>query len=195
MKESSHNKKKSPLLDWARIVLDGNEEAIALVQAREEEITKAFKEVLSGYQTNPSTVLKKVSETESFEGLVCQANIRFMSMCRHHFLPFFGTASIVYQPGKHLIGLGKISRLVQVYAKRLQFQEKLSEQIANEFMNSAGAKGVLVETKARHLCMAHRGPNDPGTVAVVSVVFGTLKGHEQEQKARQLIAHASMSEK
>jgi len=194
MKEPK-DKGKSPLIEWVKIVLDNNKEAIAIVENRQEEITKAFKEILSGYQTNPATVLKKVAETENFGGLVCEAGIRFMSMCRHHFLPFFGTANIVYEPGEHIIGLGKISRLVQVYAKRLQFQEKLSNEIANEFMQSAGAKGVFVETKAKHLCMGHRGPNDPGAVAVVTVALGTLKGYEAEQRARELIAHSSTHEK
>ncbi|OGZ43212.1 MAG: hypothetical protein A2719_00765 [Candidatus Ryanbacteria bacterium RIFCSPHIGHO2_01_FULL_45_22] len=143
----SKNKGKSPLIEWVKIVLDNNKETVAIVENRQEEITKAFKEILSGYQTNPSTVLKKVAETENFGGLICEAGIRFMSMCRHHFLPFFGTANIVYEPGEHIIGLGKISRLVQVYAKRLQFQEKLSGEIANEFMKSAGAKVSLLKQK------------------------------------------------
>lgn len=191
MKEPK-NKQNSPLLEWVRIVLDNNEEAITIVENRQEEITKAFKEILSGYQTNPAGVLKKVAETKSFDGYVCEAGIKFMSMCRHHFLPFFGTANIVYEPGEHIVGLGKISRLVQVFAKRLQFQEKLSEEIANEFMQSAGAKGVFVETRAKHLCMSHRGPNDPGAMAVVTVALGTLKGYEAEQKARELIAHSTL---
>lgn len=190
-----NDKEKSPLLEWVRIVLDNNEEAISLVESRQDWITKAFKEILSGYKTNPAGVLKKVAETGSFQGFVCEAGIKFMSMCRHHFLPFFGTANIVYEPGKHIIGLGKISRLVQVFAKRLQFQEKLSNEIANEFMQSGGAKGVFVETRARHLCMGHRGPNDPGAVAVVTVALGTLKGYEAEQRARELIAHSLTNEK
>jgi GTP cyclohydrolase IA len=124
MKEPKNKTKTTPLLEWEKIVLDNNEKAISILENRQEEITKAFKEILSSYQTNSGGVLKKIAETGSFGGLACEAGIKFMSMCRHHFLPFFGTANIVYEPGDHIIGLGKISRLVQVFAKRLQFQEK-----------------------------------------------------------------------
>lgn len=190
MKKSTR-KKASPLVDWAGEVFDKNKEPVSLIENRQKEITKAYREVLSGYQTDPSKVLKKVTETKNFEGYVCEANIKFMSMCQHHFLPFFGTANIVYEPGEHIVGLGKVSRLVHVFAKRLQFQENLSKQIATEFMESGGAKGVFVETRAKHLCMSHRGPSDPGAVAVVTVALGTLKSYEAEQKARALIAHSA----
>lgn len=188
--KKSKNKVASPLIDWAKIVLDNNEDAISIVENRQEHITNAFKEILSGYQIDPSNVLKKVTETKGFEGFVCEAGIKFMSMCRHHFLPFFGTANIVYEPGEHIIGLGKISRLVQVFAKRLQFQEKLSEEIAKEFMQSGGARGVFVETRAKHLCMGHRGPNDPAAIAVVSVALGTLTDSKKQTEARQLIQNS-----
>ncbi len=176
-------------MDWAKEVLGDNLEALALMDNRKEHITKAFREVLSGYETDPTTVLKKVAKTDSFSGLICEAGIKYQSMCRHHFLPFSGTVGIVYEPGEDLFGLGKVARLVQVYAKRLQFQEKLSQEIADEFMR-AGAKGVYVETRAKHMCMGHRGPNDPNAVAVVTVALGTLKGYDAEHTAHQMITYS-----
>ncbi len=184
-----YHMKTHPFTDWAELVLGDNPEALAILDERKEYITKAFSEVLDGYKTDPATVLKKVAKTGNFSGLVCEAGIKFQSMCRHHFLPFAGTVGIVYEPGEHIFGIGKISRLVQVYSKRLQFQEKLSQEIAEEFMRS-GAKGVFVEIRAKHMCMGHRGPSDPNAVAVVSVALGSLQGYEAEHKAHEMVAYS-----
>ena len=102
----------------------------------------------------------------------------------HHFLPFFGSITISYQPGEKIIGLGKFPRLVQIYSKRFQIQEDLVKEIAEEIMDSGQAKGVLVTSEARHLCMCSRGPSDPNAITKTSYSLGAFQGrtdHNQLQ--------------
>lgn len=176
---------ESPLEKWVSTFLH-NPEALSKTKERESKITAAYQELLSGYNADPSDILTKVADAASFKGLVSEKDIKFMSFCQHHFLPFFGSVDIIYEPGDKLIGLGKIPRLVDVLSKRLQFQENLTQQIVDEFMNSGGAKGVYVLSKAHHLCMGYRGPSDPNAYAQVYSSDGTLSG-EGERKALALL--------
>lgn len=185
--KQSDIKRAEGLLRWAdNLSKDGTfQKQIAI---RAEKITDAYREILSGYEIDPVSVLKGVEKNDGYDGLVCESGIRFMSMCKHHFLPFYGTASVVYQPGEVIVGLGKIPRLVQVFAKRLQFQELLSKNIANEFMQSGKAKGVYVEVSAKHLCMCHRGPNESNAVTTTRFSLGTLKDQALMAEARELVS-------
>lgn len=157
--------------------------ANALVQEELEKslprIQMAYKEIFSGYNISAKDVLNNVVEVENYNGLVTVENINFYTFCKHHFLPFFGTASVTYEPDKIITGLGKIVRLVRdVHAKRLQVQELMTKDIAEDIRDILGAKGVYVITSAKHLCMCSRGPNDDTTLTTVKYATGTLRRME-----------------
>jgi GTP cyclohydrolase I len=153
-----------------------NEDVRNQLRRSEDRIRRAFDELFGGYALRAEDVLNEIVRVEDYTGLVTVEGITFYSFCGHHFSPFFGTASVTYQPGEIITGLGKIVRLVHdVHARRLQIQETMTKDIAEDIMRVLGAKGVLVSTKARHLCMCSRGPKDDGAVTVVSYGIGTLE--------------------
>uniref|UniRef100_UPI0026140013 GTP cyclohydrolase I n=1 Tax=Desulfurobacterium sp. TaxID=2004706 RepID=UPI0026140013 len=109
-------------------------------------------------------------------------------MCEHHMLPFFGKAHVAYIPGDNKVtGLSKLARIVDVYAKRLQLQERMTEQIANAIMEKLGAKGVMVVVEAQHLCMIMRGVKKPGSYTVTSSVKGVMRKEPTRMEALFLI--------
>lgn len=142
----------------------------------EDRIRRSFKELFSGYDLRAEDVLNDVVRVSDYTGIVRVENINFYSFCEHHFAPFFGTASVSYEPNEIITGLGKIVRLVHdVHARRLQIQEILTKDIAEDLMRVLGAKGALVITEARHLCMCSRGPKDDTAITTVKYGCGTLK--------------------
>ena len=104
-----------------------------------------------------------------------EKDIHFYSMCEHHLLPFFGTAAVAYVPDGEVVGLSKIARTVEVYARRLQLQERMTEQIADAFMRGLAPKGVMVLVEAEHLCMTMRGVKKPGSKTVTTAVRGVFE--------------------
>lgn len=155
-----------------------NPEVRDRLRESEDRIRKAFDELFGGYALRAEDVLNEVVRVENYTGIVTVENVAFYSFCGHHFSPFFGTASVTYQPGEIITGLGKIVRLVHdVHARRLQIQETMTKDIADDIMRVLGAKGALVVTKAKHLCMCSRGPKDDGALTVVSYGTGTLEKH------------------
>ena len=124
-------------------------------------VARACKEIFGGYQQNPTEILLKRFDSSASD-LVIQKDIPFYSMCEHHLLPFFGKVAIGYVPDGKVVGLSKLVRLVNVYARRAQIQENLTEQIADALMQNLGAKGVIVAIQAEHLCMSMRGVNRGG---------------------------------
>jgi len=132
-------------------------------------------EVLSCTNSDPKDFLKALSE-EKHDEMVILKDIPLYSMCEHHLLPFFGTASIAYIPrnGK-IIGLNTLARLVDSFAKRLQIQERLTKQIADSLVESLSPLGVMVVIKAEHLCMTMRGAKKPGSTTVTSAVRGIFR--------------------
>jgi len=142
----------------------------------EDRIRRAFDELFSGYSLRAEDVLNEVVKVKDYSGIVTVENINFYSFCEHHFAPFFGTASVSYEPNEIITGLGKIVRLVHdVHARRLQIQEMMTKDIAEDLMRVLGAKGSFVTTEARHLCMCSRGPKDDTAITTVSYGCGTLK--------------------
>lgn len=137
----------------------------------ESRILKYMDESFSGYKLKAEDVLNVVEKVENYTGLVVLNDIQFYTYCGHHFAPFWGEATVVYEPGNIITGLGKIVRLVKdVHAKRLQIQELMSRDIALDIERVLGAKGVFVMTKAKHLCTCSRGPKDD--VSTTSVYYG-----------------------
>lgn len=126
-----------------------------------ERISRAYSELFSGYSKSGKEILNDVIRVSEFEGTVKMDNIRFYSMCEHHFLPFFGTCSIEYQPNEIITGLGKLVRLVKdVHGPRLQIQELMNKDICDDIMTNLNVKGCHVVTRATHLCVCSRGPSD-----------------------------------
>lgn len=163
------------LTDWMSQFVK-NVTAIELIDESEDRIKRAYSEMLSGYNQDTSKILNDVLHVKDYAGIVMEKNIQFTSICGHHFLPFFGTIDIAYEPGTIITGLGKLPRLVQAYSKRFQIQELLIKEIAEEIMGSIGAKGVCVRARAIHLCMHSRGPNDRNVETTCTYSLGTLKG-------------------
>jgi len=138
-----------------------------------ERVVRAWREMTGGYGEDPAEILSRTFEETSDE-LVILGGISFYSTCEHHLLPFYGTASVGYLPGK-VVGISKLARLVQCYARRLQIQERMTKQIAAAIATHLEARGTGVVIKAHHLCMGCRGTRQPATQMVTSSMLGTLR--------------------
>lgn len=134
-------------------------------------VVRAFKEMFAGYAQDPSVVLK-VFEDGACDEMVLVKNITLWSQCEHHILPFHGVAHVGYLPAGKVVGLSKLARLVDVYAKRLQIQERLTQQITGALMEHLKPKGAACVIEATHLCMCARGVKQPGSVMVTSSLKG-----------------------
>lgn len=162
-----------------------NEHVREKLAASKDRIRRSFDEVFSGYALRAEDVLNEVVRVHNYTGLIEVHDISFYSYCEHHFAPFFGTASVTYEPDAIITGLGKIVRLVRdVHARRLQIQETMASDIADDIARVIGARGVLVVTTAKHLCMCSRGPSDDTAQTTVVYGRGTL-----EHRARNGHAH------
>lgn len=178
---------KTKFTDWLKNVTEDSR-AISVIEKSEDRIVRAYKELLSGYETDPSKILKVTREVQGkHEGLVVQKKINFYSICGHHFLPFIGEIHLAYEPGEIIIGLGKLKRIVDVYARRFQIQEDLVKEIAEELISSGGAGGAYVFSKAKHMCICGRGPSDDTTETITTYSCGSLKGTDQESRVLSLI--------
>lgn len=148
----------------------------AKLEASRTRISRAYDEIFSGYALRAEDVLNDVVHVNAFTGVVTVDDIRFYSMCEHHFLPFFGVASVTYQPREIITGLGKIARLVRdVHGRRLQIQELMTRDIAQDISRVLAAEGVFVRTRAKHLCMCSRGPGDDTAETEVLYGIGSLE--------------------
>ena len=144
------------------------------LQETPKRFLKAWKEYTKGYKQNPAEVLKTFKDgAEGYDEMVLVKDIPIYSHCEHHLAPFFGVAHVAYIPGKHIVGLSKIARVVDIFMRRLQVQERLTNQIAEALMTHLLPKGVAVVLDCRHFCMECRGVNLQG----VSTVTSKLTGH------------------
>lgn len=137
-------------------------------------VAKAFGKIFSGYKQNPKDVLT-IFGNENYDEMIVVKDIEFYSTCEHHLLPFFGTAHIGYIPNGKILGLSKIPRLVEIYSRRLQNQERLTVQIAEALRELINPRGVGVVLEAKHLCMMARGVEKQGSVVVTSAMMGLFK--------------------
>lgn len=139
-----------------------------------QRISAMCKEIFSGIGQNASEHLGVTFHTEGNE-MVIEKDIPFYSICEHHLVPFFGKAHIAYIPDGKVVGLSKLARTIETYAKRPQIQENLTAQVANDIMKYLTPKGVMVMIEAEHLCMSMRGVNKPGTNTVSYVCRGEFE--------------------
>lgn len=141
-----------------------------------KRVAKAFEDYFCGYRENPEELLSRTfEEVEGYDEMVVLRDIRIESHCEHHLAPFIGLAHIAYLPQKRVVGISKLARLVDAYAKRLQIQEKLTAQIANTIESVLEPKGVAVVIEAQHQCMTTRGAHKQGVTMQTSRMLGQFR--------------------
>ena len=173
---------KEKIMEGVRLILDGIGEDINREGLLEtpDRIARMYEELAAGYTADAAKHLAKRFHVDNND-MVVEKDIHFYSFCEHHMLPFYGTAAIAYIPDGEVVGLSKMARTVEVYAKRFQLQERLSAQIADAFMQELNPKGVMVLIEAEHMCMTMRGIKKPGTKTVTAVTRGVFDNNEELQ--------------
>jgi GTP cyclohydrolase I len=141
-----------------------------------DRVARAYREFFAGYATDPASILKRTfEETDGYDEMIVLRDMRFESHCEHHLAPIIGRAHIAYLPRNRVVGISKLARLLDVYAKRLQIQEKMTAQIANTLNEVLQPRGVAVVIDASHQCMTTRGVHKPGTSMVTSRMLGAFR--------------------
>ena len=159
------------ILKW----IGENPEREGLVETP-KRLVKAFKEYFGGYDVDAKSLLSKTfGDVEGYDDMVIQKNISLQSHCEHHMAPIIGVVHVAYIPKNKVVGLSKLARLVEVYAKRLQTQERLTKQIATTLMEALDAKGVAVSVDAAHQCMTMRGIKKEQATTVTNYYLGQFK--------------------
>ena len=159
-----------------RLLLEGLGEDINREGLKEtpSRIARMYEEILCGVEQDSAVILNKCFDADTNE-MVLEKDIIFFSTCEHHLLPFFGKAHIAYIPNGKVVGLSKLARTVEVYAKRLQLQERLTQQISDSVMDHLNAQGVMVVLEAEHMCMTMRGVKKAGSKTVTVATRGVFK--------------------
>lgn len=139
-----------------------------------KRIAKMHDELFAGYKVDEKKVIKKF-DAEGARDMIVVRNIQYHSMCEHHMIPFFGMAHVAYLPGDHITGLSKLPRLVEVFAKRLQNQERITQQVAETLFEGLAPRGVAVQLTGRHLCMHARGVENTTSDAITSTWLGEFE--------------------
>ena len=141
-----------------------------------KRVMKAYKEYFSGYKENPDKILEKTfGDVDGYDDMVIQKNISIQSHCEHHMAPIIGKAHVAYIPKERVVGLSKLARVVEVFSKRLQTQERLTMQVAKTLMESLDAKGVAVPIDSTHQCMTRRGIKKENATTVTNYFLGQFK--------------------
>ena len=139
-------------------------------------VVRAYEEFFAGYLDDPVQILSRTfSEVEGYDEMIVMNDIRFESHCEHHMVPIIGKAHIAYLPDRRVVGISKLARLVDIYARRLQIQEKMTVQIADTLNDVLQPKGVAVVIEAAHQCMTTRGVHKPGATLVTSRMLGAFR--------------------
>ena len=159
------------LIEWA-----GDDPAREGLRATPARVVRSYEEFFNGYETDPVELLQRTfEETEGYDEMVVLKDIRFESHCEHHMAPIIGKAHIAYLPKSRVVGISKLARLVEVYSRRLQIQEKMTVQIANTLNEVLQPRGVGVVIEAAHQCMTTRGVHKPGVSMVTSHMLGGFR--------------------
>lgn len=153
-----------------------------------ERVAKAMQFLTHGYDLNPAEILKSAMFKENYSQMVIVKDIEIFSLCEHHLLPFFGKAHIAYIPNKHIVGLSKIPRVVDAFARRLQVQERLTNEIRDCIQNTLQPSGVAVVIECRHLCMSMRGIQKQNSVTTTSAFTGAFENEKTRAEFMRLIA-------
>ena len=159
------------LIQWA-----GDDPAREGLRDTPARVARAYEEFFAGYGQDPAEILKRTfSEVEGYDEMIVMSDIRFESHCEHHMVPIIGKAHVGYLPDKRVVGISKLARLVEVYARRLQVQEKMTVQIADTLQDILHPRGVAVVIEAAHQCMTTRGVHKPGVGLITSRMVGAFR--------------------
>lgn len=165
-----------------RLLLEGIGEDVGREGLAEtpDRIARMYTEIFAGMEEDPAIPLSRVFTVDNSE-MVLEKDIVFYSMCEHHMMPFFGRAHVAYIPNGKVVGLSKLARTVEIYAKRLQIQERMTGQIADAVMKHLAPQGAMVVLEAKHMCMTMRGVKKPGSRTVSIAVRGVFEGNAELQ--------------
>ena len=173
---------KAKIQEGVKLILEGIGEDIHREGLLEtpDRIARMYEELAAGYTDDAAVHLKKRFHVDNND-MVMEKDLPFYSFCEHHMLPFYGTAAVAYTPDGEVVGLSKVARTLEVFAKRFQLQERLTAQIADVFMKELKPHGVMVLIQAEHMCMTMRGIKKPGTKTVTVVTRGVFNDDEKLQ--------------
>jgi GTP cyclohydrolase I len=165
---------------------DTKREGLVKTPAR---VARALRFMTKGYAEDPKEVINGALFTEDYQEMIVLKDLDFFSMCEHHVLPFFGKAHVAYLPKNRIVGISKLARLVEVYARRLQVQERMTTQIANILMDELDPQGVGVVLQAEHLCMRMRGVEKQNSAVVTSAMLGVFRSHHETRQEFMTLVH------
>ena len=169
------------------LALLGEDPARQGLQKTPERVAKALQYLTHGYDVDPAAVLRGAMFEEEYSQMVVVKDIEVYSMCEHHMLPFFGKAHVAYIPNGHIVGLSKIPRVIDIYARRLQVQERLTNEIRDCIQDTLNPVGVAVVIECKHLCMCMRGVQKQNSVTTTSAFTGEFAKERTRQEFLQLI--------
>ncbi len=173
-----------PLRDHVRAILAGlgeDPDREGLLKTP-ERVEKSLRFLTQGYEGDPKAILNEALFTVDYDEMVTVHDIEVFSMCEHHLLPFFGKAHVAYLPAGKVVGLSKVARLVDMFARRLQVQERMTVQIAEALQQTVKPRGVAVVVEAMHLCMIMRGVEKQHSAAVTSCMLGVFRDQVQTRE-------------
>jgi GTP cyclohydrolase I len=180
--DSDSSEERNPVLE--RLIRDvlkeiGEDPSREGLERTPERVAKAYRYLTSGYGQDPAEVLNGALFTEDYDEMVVVKDIDFYSVCEHYVLPFFGKCHVAYMPSHKIVGLSKIARLVEMYSRRLQVQERLTTQIAQTINEVLQPRGVAVVMEALHMCMLMRGVEKQNSKAVTSAMLGAFRANPE----------------
>ncbi len=177
------------MLNYTRIIeLIGEDPQREGLLKTPERIAKAMQFLTQGYSQDALAVLRGAMFREDYNEMVIVKNIELYSMCEHHMLPFFGKAHIAYIPNGYIVGLSKLGRVVDIYARRLQVQERLTHEVLHAIQSTLRPLGVAVVIEARHMCMMMRGVQKQNSATTTSAFTGAFQKHETRNEFLKLIS-------
>jgi GTP cyclohydrolase I len=190
--ESANAEKTETIADLVRrmLVMIGEDPERDGLRRTPERFEKALRFLTSGYQEDPEKLLNGAMFSVGYDQMVLVKDIEVYSLCEHHLLPFFGKCHVAYIPDKKVVGLSKIPRLVNMFARRLQIQERLTNQIATAIQQKIAPLGVGVVIEARHLCMVMRGVEKQNSQTVTSAMLGAFRENVQTREEFLSLIHA-----
>ena len=154
-----------------------------------QRVARSLEFLTHGYAQDPKEVINGALFTEDYQEMIVLKDLDFFSLCEHHMLPFFGKAHVAYIPKHKIVGISKLARLVDVYSRRLQVQERMTTQIANTLMEELAPQGVAVVLQAEHLCMRMRGVEKQNSVVLTSALLGVFRSHQETRQEFMTLVH------
>jgi GTP cyclohydrolase I len=158
------------------------------LKATPARVARSFEFLTRGYHEDPRQVIGTALFTEEYSEMIIVRDIDFFSLCEHHIIPFYGRAHVAYVPDRRIVGISKIARMVECFARRLQVQERMTQQIASTLSEVLSPRGVGVVIRAEHMCMRMRGVEKPNSAVVTSALLGCFQAKETRQEFMTLIA-------